>query len=145
MNDLPPLWQIAPIAVLAVWVVVWLVKRVSALLHSAFDSQGRTGFLAAFDSSSLSRSIVASASSATVVRKALAKRLRLPPESISADTVGSQLGSYGVSRESLRVVENILRGAETEQYGRPAPPATEIKLTDMFKMARELQERLPKY
>ncbi len=75
MNDLPPLWQIAPVAVLVVWVGVWLVKRVMTLLRSAFDGQGRKGFLAAFDSSSLARSIATSASSATAIRKALAKRL----------------------------------------------------------------------
>ena len=143
MNDLPPLWQIAPVAVLVVWVGVWLVKRVMTLLRSAFDGQGRKGFLAAFDSSSLARSIAASASSATAIRKALAKRLSLPPEKISADTVGSQLGSYGVSRESCQIVEQILRGEEAKQHGHHAPPAADIKMTDMLKMAQELQERLP--
>ena len=142
MNDLPP-WQIAAVAAVVVWGAVWLVKRVTNSLRSVSDRHGRTGLPASFDGSSPSSSIAASPGSATAIRKALAKGLRVPIESISSDTVRSQLGSYGVSQESSQVVEQILREAEAQQHGRPAPPAAEIEMTDMLKMAQELKERLP--
>ncbi len=143
MNDLPPLWQIVPVALIVVWGAVWLVKRVTSSRRSASDGQGRTGSPASFDGSSPSGSTAASSGSATVLRKTLAKGLRIPPELISAETVRSRLVSYGVSQESSRIVEQILRDAEGQQHGHPAPPAAEIEMTDMLKMAQELKERLP--
>ena len=144
MNDLPPLWQIAPVALLVVWVGVWLVKRVTNSLRSASDPQRQTGLPASSDSSSASSSGAALPGSAKAIRKALAKGLHLPLEMISAETVGSQLGSHGVSQKSCQIVEQILRDAEAQQHGHHAPPPADIEMTDMLKMAQELQECLPK-
>ena len=144
MSDLPPLWQIVPVAVIVVWAGVWLVKRVTTSRRSASDGQGQTSFPASFDSPSPSSGIAASSGSATALRKALAKGLRVPPELISAETVRSRLVSLGVSQESSRIVEQILRDAEGQPHGRPAPPAAEIDMMDMLKMAQELKEHLPK-
>ena len=143
MNDLPPLWQIIPVAVLVVWGAVWLVKRVTSSRGTGPGHQNYTGVPTSFDSSSESSSSAALPGSATAIRKALAKGLRLPLESISADTVRAQLASYGVSQESSQIVEQILREAEAKQQGRPAPPAADIEMMDMLKMAQELKERLP--
>jgi len=82
--------------------------------------------------------------SAKSMRENLARKLGVPVEMIASYSVGGRLAVYGVSRETIEVVEQVLRGGEEQRYGDAPAAVPEITVVDVWKATRELEERLRK-
>lgn len=133
-----------------VLVVRWVAKRLAAL-RSAFSLMAKAdpeSVAAAMEKLAPGMNLKAvSPATAKSMRDNLAKKLRVPAEMISSYTVGGQLAVHGVSPETIQVVEQVLRGGEEQsreeqRFGFAPPAASEITVLDVWKAARELDERL---
>ena len=140
-------WVIA-----AVLIVRFVIKRfagVLGLMREASRGQDQGKLLDAVETLfPMMKTLKANALSpqaAKAMRKQLSKKLHVPAEMIHSYTVRGQLAAYGVSSESIEVVEQILRSGETEQYGYMPPAPREIRLRDVLKASQEIEAQLPKH
>ena len=138
------LWLI--VAVLIVRIVIKRFAGVAGLLRQAASGQDQGKLLGAVEKLlPMVKTKAFSPQSARAMRKQLSKKLKVPAEMIHSYTVRGQLAAYGVSEESMQVVEQILRSGETEQYGYTPPAPQEISLRDILKASQEIEARLPKH
>jgi hypothetical protein len=78
------------------------------------------------------------------MRENLARKLRVPADTIASYTVRGHLSVHGVGEETIRVVEQVLRGGEEQRYGPAAARNSPITVVDVWKASREIDERVRK-